>query len=105
MYDVDTRGEALLLEGIGQGVVDIFIESFYDQAEVGEQLDGVLLGLKIHLSEVEHERLECLRLETLLPEVLLMSLDYLFNLIVFIIAFVALDMVSITKLDVYWLHY
>jgi hypothetical protein len=33
-----------------------------------------------------------------------MSLDYLFNLIVFI-TFCSLDMVHITKLDVYWLHY
>ena len=76
MTDGDCRGEALLLEGVGQGVVDIFIESFYDQAEVGKQFDRVLLGLEIHLSEVEHERLECLWLETLLSEVLLMSLDY-----------------------------
>lgn len=105
MYDGDTRGEALLLDGVGQRVVDIFIERFDDQAEVGKQPDRVLLGLKIHLSEVKHERLECLWLETLLSEVFLMSLDYFFNLVVFIIAFVALDMVRITKLDVYCLHF
>ena len=104
MIDGDTRGEAFVFDGVGQGVVDIFIERFYYQAEVCKQLDRVLLGLEINLSEVEHERLECLRLETLLSELLLMCLDYLFNLIVFI-TFCPLDMVHITKLDVYWLHY
>ena len=104
MTDGDTRGEAFFFDGVGQGVVDIFIERFYYQAEVSKQLDRVLLGLEINLSEVEHERLECLRLETLLSELLLMNLDYLFNLIVFI-TFCPFDMVHITKLDVYWLHY
>ena len=76
VFDFDNRGEALVLEGVGQRVIDIFIESFYHQAEVGKQTDRVFLVLKIYLSEVEHARMECLWFETLLPEFLFIGLNY-----------------------------
>ena len=77
MLDFDNRGEALLFEGIGQRVVDFFIETFYHQAEVGKQPERVTLLLEIYLSEVEHVRFECLWFETLLPEFFFMGRDYL----------------------------
>ena len=77
VIDFDNRGEALVLEGVGQRVVDIFIERFYHQAEVGKQTDRVFLVLKIYLSEVEHARMECLWFETLLPEFLFIGLNYI----------------------------
>jgi hypothetical protein len=47
--------------------------------EICKQIDRVLLGLQIYLSEVENEGLECLRLETLLSELHLVSLYNLFS--------------------------
>jgi hypothetical protein len=98
MSDADTSGEAFLLKDKILRVEDIFIKLFYYQAEIGKQLDRVLLVLKIYLSEVEYERLQCFRLKTLLSELLLMSLDYLFSLIVFI-TFWPLDMERITDFN------
>jgi hypothetical protein len=60
VIDFDNRGETLVLKSVGQRVVDIIIESFYHQAEVGKQTDRVFLVLKKNLSEVEHVRIECL---------------------------------------------
>ena len=124
MFDFDNRGEALVLEGVGQRVVDFFIESFYYQAEVGKQPERVFLVLEIYLSEVEHVRKECLWFETLISEFLFMSYDYFKSLFVIIVtgglyeaftctftffviivtlALGALDMLCITDLDAYWL--
>ena len=75
VYDVDTRGKALVLERIREGVVNISIERFYYHAKVGKQPQRVLLCLKIQLSEVEHVRSECLWSESLLSELLLICLD------------------------------
>ena len=63
------------MEGVGQLVVDILIESFYYQAKIGKQPERVFLSLEIYLSEVEHEGCECLWFETLLSELHLMCLD------------------------------
>jgi hypothetical protein len=54
MSDADTSGEAFLLKDKTLRLEDIFIKLFYYQAEIGKQLDRVLLVLKIYLSEVEH---------------------------------------------------
>jgi hypothetical protein len=84
MFDVDTSGEAFLLKDKILRVEDIFIKIFYYPAEIGKQLDRVLLVLEIYLRDVVYELFECFRLKSLISELLLMSLDYILSLIVFI---------------------
>ena len=95
VLDVDYRGQALLLERIREGVVNLFIESLNYQAKVGKQPERVLLSLEIDLSEIEHERSECLWSETLLSELLLICLNYDFSYILIIFITGALDIFRI----------